>query len=117
MVEFFSSKSAGPSSSNKLPDLNNPVASIIIGAQYENQLFYQNSLLESYVDIVRASNQGRRKHNKSAINIFDNVGSSDSGIGNHSSQPSSSSSDEVCKTIDVGCALGFQMHGADDAIR
>ncbi|KAI3722634.1 hypothetical protein L2E82_33676 [Cichorium intybus] len=110
--------SGGPFS---LPDLNNPIEaseSIKRNTAF-NKSKGQKAMSVKFKDIIRASNRGKKKGKKSnrecSSDAVDGSFTSENSI--HSTQFSSSSTNEIQKTIQVGCEIGYQVQDTEDVIR
>ncbi|KAI3781614.1 hypothetical protein L2E82_11632 [Cichorium intybus] len=78
----------------------------------------RKALSVKFKDIIRGSGQNKRKSKISQIGrASSSDGSFISGNSKSTTQNASSSSDEIRKTIQIGCAIGYQIHGEEDAIR
>ncbi|KAI3768843.1 hypothetical protein L2E82_19679 [Cichorium intybus] len=81
------------------------------------KLHNRKSLSVKLKDIIRASGQRRRKVKNSHIGCTSSCDDSlTSGFSKSSAQTVSSSFDEIQKIIQLGCAIGYQIQGEEEAI-
>ncbi|KAI3738862.1 hypothetical protein L2E82_29070 [Cichorium intybus] len=111
--------SDGPSGPIHLPDLNNPLPSSEPNRKILSHSKSQNrkAVSAKFKDIIRASKYSNRKSKNSCADRSSNNESLSSSNSNPPSKDFSTSSDEIERTVQIGCAIGYQIQGAEEVIR